>query len=502
MSSPLLIFISYRRGLSGGHAGRLNDTLTAQFGDEAVFMDREIAPGTQWSDVIDRTLDSCDVLIAVIGTGWVEAADDEGRRRLDESSDVLRREIEAALSRGIPVIPVRVGGAPLPEAQDLPGALAKLRDAEDIELTDGGWKDDAQPLIDAIVRIREEKKSRLAEERRTQVREARARQAPAEGATEAPRAPAAPGTEVAVLRGHEYQVFCASYSPDGARIVTGSDDETARVWRATGGPSLLVLRGHEDELHTVSFSPDGLRVLTGSDDFTARVWDAATGSELLILRATNPIGSASYAPDGRTILTVSEALRLWDAESGSELLVLEDEDGFSDASFSPDASRIVSVSRYRLGRIWDARDGSLLLVFPTKDMVARWDPSDGKSWESPENSACYSPDGDRILTATYSGAVAWDATTGIPLMVIIGHTEGVNQASFSPDGTRIATASGDGTVRVWDATDQTERLVLSEGSAILVLRHDAFVYSARFSPDGTEIVTACAEETARVWQAG
>jgi WD40 repeat protein len=75
------------------------------------------------------------------------------------------------------------------------------------------------------------------------------------------------------LRGHTKYVFCAEFSPDGARVVTASDDHTARVWDAATGATLMTLRGHTNWVFCCVFSPDGSRVVTGSGDHTARVWD-------------------------------------------------------------------------------------------------------------------------------------------------------------------------------------------------------------------------------------
>ncbi len=69
-----------------------------------------------------------------------------------------------------------------------------------------------------------------------------------------------------------------SFSPDGTRIVTGSDDRTANVWDARTGASLLELKGHTDMVTSVSFSPDAAWIVTGSADKTAKVWDARTGT--------------------------------------------------------------------------------------------------------------------------------------------------------------------------------------------------------------------------------
>ena len=69
-----------------------------------------------------------------------------------------------------------------------------------------------------------------------------------------------------------------SFSPDGMRIVSGSNDETAKVWDAATGTPLLELKGHMFRVNGASFSPDGTRIVTGGLDKTARVWDARTGS--------------------------------------------------------------------------------------------------------------------------------------------------------------------------------------------------------------------------------
>ena len=96
----------------------------------------------------------------------------------------------------------------------------------------------------------------------------------------------------------------AGFSPDGSRIVTASEDKTARVWDAASGKELARL-AHEDGVQAAGFSPDGSRIVTASDDKTARVWDAVSGRELARLAHEDRVYAAGFSPDGSRIVTAS-----------------------------------------------------------------------------------------------------------------------------------------------------------------------------------------------------
>ena len=141
------IFLSYRRDDASGHAGRLYDLLAGRYGKQQVFMDLDAIPlGSRFGDEIDQAVASCDVLIALMGRGWLAAADAEGGRRLDDPHDYVRREIESALERGVAVVPTCVQGAEIPRPEDLPRSLAPLAERQGFELSDGGWRDDVARL--------------------------------------------------------------------------------------------------------------------------------------------------------------------------------------------------------------------------------------------------------------------------------------------------------------------------------------------------------------------
>jgi hypothetical protein len=121
------VFLSYRRSDEPAFAGRIYDRLTAAFGTERVFMDVDsIELGRDFAEALDEALGRSAVLVAVIGSRWVEATGADGRRRLDDPDDYVRMEVERALSRDIRVIPVLVDGCPMPAPSALPVTLAPL----------------------------------------------------------------------------------------------------------------------------------------------------------------------------------------------------------------------------------------------------------------------------------------------------------------------------------------------------------------------------------------
>src|SRR5262245_64105258 len=121
------VFISYRREETAGEARALFTGLVSRLGRNSVFMDVDsIALGRDFRQVLQERLGSCDVLFALIGPGWLDATDGSGTRRLENPTDFVRQEIAAALKRNIPVIPVLVQGAQVPQPERLPDDLKDL----------------------------------------------------------------------------------------------------------------------------------------------------------------------------------------------------------------------------------------------------------------------------------------------------------------------------------------------------------------------------------------
>lgn len=146
------IFISYRRQDSQSAAGRLADHLREHMPAVPIFRDVEtIEPGVDFVEAIGRALQSCGILLAIIGPRWSTMTDASGRRRLDDANDYARLEISTALQRSdVLVIPVLVEGAAMPAANDLPDDLKLLARRNAFELTDKRWEFDVSSLVEAL----------------------------------------------------------------------------------------------------------------------------------------------------------------------------------------------------------------------------------------------------------------------------------------------------------------------------------------------------------------
>jgi TIR domain len=202
------IFLSYRREGTSAHAYRLHDFLIRGvdqqpgFADEQVFMDIDtIPPGDDFRRVIADAVAKCDVLLAVIGREWTTVKDESGRRRLSNPADWVRLEVEAALKREVPVVPVLVDGATMPKKSELPKSIADLAFRNAVELSDSRWRDDVGRLLTSLKK-REDTKANADPQRTTRTPQQQGTAAKSTAAT----SPAAKPSKRKIVRRRLYRV--------------------------------------------------------------------------------------------------------------------------------------------------------------------------------------------------------------------------------------------------------------------------------------------------------
>jgi len=149
------ILISYRRSDSSAITGRIFDRLSHHYGEDAVFMDVDSIPiGTDFRRHIQEVLLGTDVVVAVIGTAWLGGEGAAGATRMHDKTDAVRVEIETALGRKTPIIPVLVDGAKMPAAAELPPELSDFVYLNAAEVATGrDFRSHMTRLIAAIDRV-------------------------------------------------------------------------------------------------------------------------------------------------------------------------------------------------------------------------------------------------------------------------------------------------------------------------------------------------------------
>ena len=210
-----------------------------------------------------------------------------------------------------------------------------------------------------------------------------------------------------VLRGHGGNV--AALAIDGSRIISGSWDNTIRIWDADTGRQLALLSGYEADVLATTISPDRRVIASGGRNNAIRIWDAETGDKI-----------ATLTGHGRDVLAIA---------------------------FSPDSRWIVSGSRDKTVKIWDASEGKELQTLTGHDASVY--------------AVAFSPDGREIISGSRDGVIRiWNAKSGERLDELTRHEDGILSLKYSRDGTRIVSGSEDQTVRIWDVASRKEKMIL------------------------------------------
>jgi WD40 repeat protein len=295
----------------------------------------------------------------------------------------------------------------------------------------------------------------------------------------------------AVLEGHSNLVESVVLSANSRRVVSGSWDNTVRVWDVESGQCLKVLKGHTFRVSSVVLSADDRRVISVSDDKTLRVWDLESGQCLKVLQTRTNLGkSVVISADGRRLISVARVvpssaaardntLQVWDVDSGECLKVL---DGHTKqvgpVVLSKDGRRVISGSRDNTIRVWDLESGECLKVLQGHT-----------SWVS---SVVLSANGSRLISGSADNTLrVWDLESAECLEVLQGHTDWVSSAVLSADGRYTVSGSGDSTLRVWN---------IESGECLKVLHgHTNWVSSVMLSANGRHVISGSADNTLRVW---
>jgi WD40 repeat protein len=286
-----------------------------------------------------------------------------------------------------------------------------------------------------------------------------------------------------ILFGHSGAVTAVALSSNGNRALSGSNDNTLRLWDLATGETLRTLKGHTDPVNAVALTADGSRALSGSWDNTLRLWDLATGETLRTLEGhTHWVEAVAVLADGSRALSGSAdgTLRLWDLATGETLRILEGHTTsyVTAVALTADGSRALSGSWDNTLRLWDLVTGEALRIL--------------EGHTSYVTAVALMADASRALSGSWDQTLRlWDLATGKTLRILEGHTGSVNTVALMADGSRGLSGSGDNTLRLWDlGTGETLRTI--EG-------HTSYVTAVTLLPDGSRALSGSGDNTLRVW---
>ena len=287
----------------------------------------------------------------------------------------------------------------------------------------------------------------------------------------------------ATLHGHSDWVGCCAWSPDGAMLVSASDDKTLKLWDASTRACTATLSGHTGSVFGCVWSPDGHIIASCSADNTVKLWNAETHScEATLEHDDVEAVSLAWSPDGRLLAsTGGRTLKVWDVTTRSCMTSFTNTDDDTYLYFgvwSPGGFVVLLGDTQGKVMIWDMATRSCTATLTGHTDIVQW--------------CAWSPDGRRFVTASDDKTLKlWSAAAPFSCTATLrGHTSTVLSCSWSPDGRTIASSSEDETLKLWDA---------DTASCVATLENAHRVRTCAWSPDGRTLASGCDNGTLSLW---
>lgn len=286
------------------------------------------------------------------------------------------------------------------------------------------------------------------------------------------------------LSRHTETVSAVALTRDGKKLVTGSYDQTVRLWSVKTGSLLKIFSGHSREIHCVAISWDGKFIASGSADNTIKLWDIRTGALLrsfgnLIIGHSDTVTALAFSPNNQFLASTSldKKVRLWSLKSGKEIYTLKDyPEPILALAMGWDGKAMVYGGKGNLLSVRHTKTGKQIRSFPS----------------SPSQALALSRQGSLLAVGSGPEIVMWNRHYQKKLFELKGHSDAVSSLAFSIDGQTLVSSSYDKTIKLWN--------VNTGENVDTLIGHQAAVCSVAYSLDGKVIVSSSADKTVKIWQ--
>ncbi|MFK5970008.1 MAG: PKD domain-containing protein [Candidatus Marithrix sp.] len=290
---------------------------------------------------------------------------------------------------------------------------------------------------------------------------------------------------IRIFNGHTDWVESVAFSPDGKYILSGSGDNTLKLWDVSTGTEIYSFNNNTDPIWSVAFSPDNTQALAVFTDKIIKLWDINSKQEIhSFIGHTDTIWSVVFSSDGKYILSGSgdKTLKLWDINSGEEI-----------RSFIGHTDIILSVAY--------STNDKYALSGSVDNMVKLWDINSGEEISSfightnPITSVAFSPNDQYIISGSIDDTLKlWDINSGEEIRSFIGHTSDVVSVAFSLDSQYVLSGSWDSSIKLWNVENGIEIRSFNETNNR--------VNSIAFSTDSQYIISGSDDSSIKLWETG
>ncbi|MFM6269383.1 MAG: hypothetical protein ACKPFA_23205, partial [Dolichospermum sp.] len=320
----------------------------------------------------------------------------------------------------------------------------------------------------------------------------------------------ATGKELISLSGHNGSIKKIAITPDGTKIISGSWDKTIKVWDLSKEYKISPVNGHLDSIETIAITPDGKKIISGSQDKTIKVWDLATAKELISLSGHNgSIETIAITPDGKKIISGSQdkTIKVWDLATGKELLAFSScYNSVEKIAVTPDGNQIISGGWGYAIQVWDLATGQKLSTFSghesfvnaRKELLSlprHNEPNNGNTCEM-----SLTPDGTKMISGSLDKTInVWDLATGKALLTFSSDYISVHKIAVTPDGNQIISGGWSPAIKVWDLSSGAELSTLYGHKELGFYGGNSGINSIAITPDSTSIISGGEDTTIKVW---